>query len=238
MASDIPSHKIYIFKEQKDISCTENESILDATLTANINHTYACGGQGRCSTCRVSIMDGIDNVHPRNEAEQHIAAQLNFPPEIRLACQSRICGDITIRRMVSDKQDIDMISEEFSKDSGIALGSQQKVTIVFTDIVNERLGFFNKYLQANFNMTFGIRAGVHYGNVIVGPFDTGSMRKLAVIGDNVNYASRIEAANKEFGTTLLLSDAAYEKIKDVYPEHNSFETTLKGKTGQYQLLLY
>ncbi len=303
MASDIPSHKIYIFKEQKDISCTENESILDATLTANINHTYACGGQGRCSTCRVSIMDGIDNVHPRNEAEQHIAAQLNFPPEVRLACQSRICGDITIRRMVSDKQDMDMISEEFSKDSGIALGSQQKVTIVFTDIVdytsfaekfppydivhvlnryyrimntiiqehngiisdvagdgilavfgtgikttnsvldaiqaiqkmNERLGFFNKYLQANFNMTFGIRAGVHYGNVIVGPFDTGSMRKLAVIGDNVNYASRIEAANKEFGTTLLLSDAAYEKIKDVYPEHNSFETTLKGKTGQYQL---
>ena len=101
--------------------------------------------------------------------------------------------------------------------------------------MNEKLALFNVYLQDNFNVTFGIRAGIHFGSVIVGPFDTGRMKKLAVIGDNVNYASRIESANKEFGTKLLLSKQAYKKIKDQYPKHNQYETTLKGKTGTYKL---
>ena len=99
----------------------------------------------------------------------------------------------------------------------------------------EKLEFFNSYLRENFNIAFGIRAGIHFGNVIVGPFDTGSMKKIAVIGDHVNYASRIESANKEFGTKQLLSEEAYEKVKDKYPNHRMYETSLKGKSGKYKL---
>ncbi len=300
---NIVSYKIHLFKEKKEINCPENSTILEATLAARINHTHACGGNGKCSTCRVSIMEGIQNCNPRNEAEQQIADKLNFPAEIRLACQTHINGNISIRRMVSDKLDMDIIFEQFSEKSGIALGSQQKLTIVFTDIINytslaekfppydivhvlnryyrimngiiqdnngfisdvagdgilavfgtdnksnnsvldafhaiegmnEKLKLFNKYLDENFNIQFGIRAGVHYGNVIVGPFDTGAMKKLAVIGDNVNYASRIEFANKEFSTKLLLSEEAYREVKNEYPKYNLFDATLKGKTGQYKL---
>ena len=292
-----------MFKEQKGINCNENSTILKATLAANINHTHACGGRAKCSTCRVSVVEGIENCNPRNEGEQRIADTLNFPAEIRLACQTKIIGDISIRRLVSDKLDMDIIYEQISKDSKIALGSQQKLTIVFTDIVNYtsfaekfppydivhvlnryyrimnkvitdnkgfisdvagdgilaifgkdkksdnsvldaihaieamnvKLELFNKYLKENFNSQFGIRAGVHYGDVILGPFDTGDMKKLAVMGDNVNYASRIESANKEFDTKLLLSEEAYQEIRNEYPKHNSFEATLKGKTGQYKL---
>lgn len=297
------SHKINLFKEDQSVNCPIDSTILEATLANNINHTHACGGQGNCSTCRVSIMEGIDNCSPRNNVEQKIATTLNFPTEIRLACQTKLSGDISMRRMVSDKLDMAIISEQFSGDSEIALGSQQKLTIVFTDIVNytafaekfppydivhvlnryyrimniiiqnhngiisdvagdgilavfgtdktsdnsvldainaitemkEKLNTFNDYLNSNFNTTFGIRAGVHYGNVIVGPFDTGAMKKMAVIGDNVNYASRIETANKEFGTQLLLSEEAYNAVKEVYPRNNKFETRLKGKTGTYTL---
>ena len=297
------TYKIQLFKEHCTVHCTEDNTILEATLAANINHIHACGGQGKCSTCRVSVMDGIENCNPRNKREQQMADKLNFPAEIRLACQTKITGDITIRRMVSDQLDMDIISKQFSKDSKVALGSQQRLTIVFTDIVNytafaekfppydivhvlnryyrimnatiqanngfisdvagdgilaifglqnkennsvldaikaiegmnENLMLFNNYLEENFNTKFGIRAGVHFGDVIVGPFDTGEMKKLAVIGDNVNYASRIESANKKFNTKILLSEAAYEKIKDLYPKHNSYKTTLKGKTGDYML---
>lgn len=297
------SHKISLFKEQEEVNCYENSTILEATLAAHINHAHACGGQAKCSTCRVSIVKGIENCSSRSNAEQQIAEKLNFPMEIRLACQTHITGDVSIRRMVADKLDMDIINEQFSEDSKIALGSQQKLTIVFIDIINytalaekfppydivhvlnryyrimntiiqdnkgiisdvagdgilavfgidneghnsvldaihaiegmrKNLELFNVYLKENFNIQFGIRAGVHYGNVIVGPFDTGAMKKLAVIGDNVNYASRIEAANKKFDTKLLLSEEAYQKIKKEYPNYNSFSTTLKGKTGQYKL---
>ena len=296
-------HSIHLFKEQQEVNCTENSSILDATLAAHINHAHACGGKAKCSTCRVSIMAGIENCNPRNKAEQKMADRLNFPADIRLACQTNIKGNISIRKMVSDKLDMDIISEQFSKDSKFAIGSQQKLTIVFTDIVNftplaekfppydivhvlnryyrimnviiqdnngfisdlagdgilavfgkdkksnnsvmdaihaieemnKKLDLFNKYLDENFNLQFGIRAGVHYGDVILGPFDTGVMKKLAVIGDNVNFASRIESANKEFGTKLLLSEEAYQEVNNKYPKYNMFETTLKGKTGQYKL---
>ncbi len=297
------AHKIHLFKEQQTIDYLLGNSILESTLAANIDHTHACGGNGKCSTCRVSINEGLENCSPRNEAELEIADKLNFPDEIRLACQTDITGDIAIRRMVADKMDMDIISEQFAEDSKIALGSQQKLTIVFTDIVNytsfaekfppydivhvlnryyrlmnaiiqqygglisdvagdgilavfgmdkerknsvldaihaikgmnEKLEVFNKYLNDNFNTQFGIRAGVHYGNVIVGPFDTGDMKKTAVIGDNVNYASRIESANKEFGTKLLLSEAAYRQVDTKHPNHKVYETTLKGKTGTYKL---
>jgi adenylate cyclase len=299
----ISSHKINLFKEQREINCSQNSNILEATLKAGINHTQACGGQAKCSTCRVSIMEGIENCNPRNEAEQLMSDKLNFPSEVRLACQTNINGDISIRRMVSDKMDIDIVLEQFSNNSNSALGSQQKLTILFTDIINytllaekfppydivhvlnryyrmmnaiikdhkgyisdvagdgilavfgkdknsdnsvldaikaveemnQKLELFNIYLKENFNIQFGIRAGVHYGDVILGPFDTGDMKKLAVIGDNVNYASRIESANKEFGTKFLLSEEAYQEVKSAYPKHNSYLASLKGKTGKYKL---
>ncbi len=298
-----PSHKIHLFKEQNTINCSEDNTILEASLAAHVNHTHACGGQGKCSTCRVSVMNGIENCNPRNIEEQQIAKKLNFPAEIRLACQTKITGNISIRRMVSDKFDMDIISEQFSEDSKVALGSQQKLTIVFTDIVNytsfaekfppydivhvlnryyrlmnssiqnssgfisdvagdgilaifginnenknsvleaiqaikgmnDNLIIFNNYLKENFNTEFEIRAGIHFGDVVVGPFDTGEMKKMAVIGDNVNYASRIESANKEFNTKVLLSEEAFQEVKILYPKYKSYSTRLKGKTGQYKL---
>ncbi len=299
----LATNSIHLFKEQQVVDCPENVSILRANLAAGINHTHACGGQAKCSTCRVSVMEGLHNCFPRNEAEQKMADWLNFPAEIRLACQTKISGNIAIRRMVSDQLDMDIIKEQFSKDSKIALGSQQKLTIVFTDIVNytafaekfppydivhvlnryfrmmnaiiqehngfisdvagdgilavfgkdktnsnsvldaihaveemkKKLEFFNQYLAENFDIQFGIRAGVHYGNVIIGPFETGDMKKMGVIGDNVNYASRIESANKKFNTNLLLSEEAYEEVKSSHPKHNKYKATLKGKTGEYNL---
>jgi adenylate cyclase len=48
--------------------------------------------------------------------------------------------------------------------------------------------------------------GVHFGSAIVGPIGHSSKRQLTAIGDSVNVASRIEAATKTLGATLLVSD--------------------------------
>lgn len=303
MKKDNDVYKIHLFQEQIKIDCPENSTILMAALSARVNHAHACGARAKCSTCRVSVLKGLNNCSPRNKAEEKMAKKLNFPPDIRLACQTTITGDVSIRRMVSDRMDMDIILEQFYDGPEKALGTQQKVTIVFIDIanytslaekfppydtvhvlnryyrimnaiiekhkgfisdvagdgilavfgtenkransvlnainavksMNKKLQGFNKYLKENFNVTFGIRAGIHYGKVIMGPFDTGSMKKISVIGDSVNYASRIETANKAFGTTLLLSENAYSKVEKKYPKYKIYETPLKGKTGTYKL---
>ena len=59
--------------------------------------------------------------------------------------------------------------------------------------------------------------------------------KLTAIGDAVNLASRIESANKQVGTTLLISEATYTHVKDLVSVQRCFRVNLKGKSGEYPL---
>ena len=61
------------------IDIGEEESILTASLRNNISHLSACGGAGKCSTCRVEVIDGLENCYPRNDLEQKLATKLNYP---------------------------------------------------------------------------------------------------------------------------------------------------------------
>jgi len=55
-----------------------------------------------------------------------------------------------------------------------------------------------------------VRIGLNSGEVVVG--NTGSARKLAytVLGDEVNLSSRLEGANKFFGSTIMASENTYD----------------------------
>ena len=61
------------------------------------------------------------------------------------------------------------------------------------------------------------------------------MRKISAIGDTVNLASRIETANKDFGTNLLISQSAYKEIQGLVKTDQVHRTKLKGKSGEYVL---
>ncbi len=101
--------------------------------------------------------------------------------------------------------------------------------------MNAALTQFNGYLNQMYDWSFGIRAGINFGKVIVGNFDTGMMSKISAIGDAVNLASRIETANKDFGTKLLISQSAYEEVQGLVETHKMYRATLKGKSGEYAL---
>lgn len=295
--------EIFSQTDNKKILASPGNTILEATLKAKINHIHVCGGNARCSTCRIYIVDGLSNCLPRNEKEKQLADQLGFPKNIRLACQTKIRGNITIRRLVVDDLDREIILKQLGDGSGTKLGQEKDLAILFTDIenytqfaeafpaydvvhvlnryyqtmneiivhhkgiisdvagdgilalfgvmkdnknpvlyalnaiqdMNTALIQFNEYLNQIYNWSFKIRAGIHFGKVIVGHFDTGMMSKISAIGDAVNMASRIETANKNFGTQLLLSQSAYEEVKEVIKAHKIYRSGLKGKSGEYVL---
>ena len=104
--------------------------------------------------------------------------------------------------------------------------------------MNAALTHFNGYLNQMYDRSFKIRAGINFGKVIVGNFDTGMLNKISAIGDAVNLASRIETANKDFGTRLLISQWANEEIKGLVETHRMYRATLKGKSGEIKKMHY
>jgi adenylate cyclase len=73
------------------------------------------------------------------------------------------------------------------------------------------------------------RAGLSSGDVVVG--NMGSKHKLnyTVMGDMVNLASRLEGANKAYGTYLMISETCHEKVKDAVASRELDYLAVKGK---------
>jgi adenylate cyclase len=67
--------------------------------------------------------------------------------------------------------------------------------------------------EEHYAPSWEIGVGIHHGEAVIGTIG-GSVRRTTIIGDSVNLASRIESANKELGTNLLVSERAYEMVKD------------------------
>lgn len=294
--------ELILDKDKIKVDCANGETILHASLKKGINHAHACGGHAQCSTCRVFIDKGLENVNPRNKAEQELATKLKFSPEIRLACQTTVCGKVEARRLVIDDIDRDMIFASGLSEEPRSLGEVIDASVLFVDIADytaftERtpaydvVHILNRYfyiagniikknhgriidyygdgllaifgleenkdharnvINAGFelqmaiqkfdtevhslvNSAFKIRLGAHTGKVIWGTIGIEGMQKEAAIGDTVNFASRIEQANKTLNTSFLISEALYKKFEKWCTISGEYEIEVKGKQGNHKV---
>jgi 2Fe-2S ferredoxin len=58
---------------------------------------HACGGKGRCTTCKMIVLSGMQNISPRTVAEKRYQAEGALAENERLACQVRVSASIRIR---------------------------------------------------------------------------------------------------------------------------------------------
>ena len=78
-----------------------SRSLLEVSIAARIPHWCECGGNGRCTTCRVKVIAGADNLSPQTPVERRMADLYGWDSDTRLACQTRLLGNATIERMVT-----------------------------------------------------------------------------------------------------------------------------------------
>jgi adenylate cyclase len=294
---------IHFLPDERVIDAHPGETILTAALRAGVLHAHLCGGNGRCSTCRVVIFEGLENCAPRNAEEQSIADLLRLDPRVRLACQTVITGDIKLRRLVTDiQEDVEMNRLYLKGVEPCSIGVEKYILILFSDIrdftpfaesllpfdvihvlnlyfqrvgevmgrhggtVNNYMGDgfmalfeaddptegalravaaglhlleavkeLEPYLETLYHKSFQIRIGLHFGQVVAGKLGSPGNKKMTVIGDTVNLASRIEAANKQAGTQFLLSEETYDLVKTRIQVGRRVRLPLPGKSGKYNL---
>ena len=109
----------------------EGASILSVSLDNQITHLHECGGNGRCTTCRVRVIDGLQNLSPRNKIETELARKRNWSPDIRLACQSQVMGNIEVERLIWTSPEINSTQLETLPDGS---GEERPVAILCCDI--------------------------------------------------------------------------------------------------------
>jgi len=104
-------------------------TILEASRLAGIPHASVCGGRGRCSTCRVRIVGGLQGLSPPREAERRVLARVSAAPDVRLACQTRPAGDVAVEPLLAPSV---VPAEAFGTD--VRQGREQELAVLFADL--------------------------------------------------------------------------------------------------------
>jgi adenylate cyclase len=103
----------------------------------------------------------------------------------------------------------------------------------------ERLDQLAPMWEEPYGVRLSARIGINSGEMTVGLVGSDRLHNYSVIGDEVNFASRLEGANKAVGTSILVSQRTVELSGDKIEVRPIAKLQVKGKTRPvmvYELL--
>ncbi len=88
---------IPVLINDKEMKVDQGISVLAASMQAGIKHMHLCGGRGLCSTCRVRVLEGADQLSEMTAFERlSLRGHLSFAADVRLACQAKVQGPVKL----------------------------------------------------------------------------------------------------------------------------------------------
>ena len=81
-----------IFNNKVSIVVDPGVSVLEAALEHQVPIYHTCGGNCSCSTCRVLVLKGAENLSAMEEGEKQILDSFDLKAPYRLGCQALILG--------------------------------------------------------------------------------------------------------------------------------------------------
>ena len=194
-------------------------TVLEASRLAGIPHVSVCGGKGRCTTCRVKIVSGIDSIAAPNVHETKIIKRLGFDSDVRLACQLKISKDLSVLPLINPE------TKEIKARSPVGLSGKEKETVVvfidlreFTKLSEKKLPYDVVYILNKYYSVCGEiiesnkgRLDKFIGDGIMAIFD-GSETSSENCKNSIITAQQVSIAIKELN----------EQIKNDFSEELRF----------------
>ena len=104
-------------------------TVLEALRENGIPHASVCGGRARCTTCRILVTKGLDQLPEPSGLEARALARIGATPGMRLACQICPTADISVMPLLA--------AESGAADGtvrGGLEGSERLIAVLFVDL--------------------------------------------------------------------------------------------------------
>ncbi len=189
------------------------DSLLDLSIRNQIPHLHECGGHGRCTTCRVRILDGAQHLSARTPLEREASFVRKWDPSIRLACQTHPKGDVVLQRLIWSMAEVNSLQKELAPEGK---AEERSIAIIFCDLRNftplssRSMNFDLAYMLNRFYTAMGepilMNNGIIYqyvGDEIIGVFGTTGGTREKNCTDAIRAALGMQYALEHLNKTEL-----------------------------------
>lgn len=120
------------YPDGRIVRVPRGSSVLEASRRGRIPHASVCGGRGRCSTCRIRVVDAERGRHlpEPDRPERLVLDRIGASPGVRLACQLRPDRDLTVAPLFTPHiRSIPTCDAE-----RVSTGEERFVVVLFADL--------------------------------------------------------------------------------------------------------
>lgn len=118
------------YRDSRVLDLIPGATVLEILRAADIPHASVCGGRGRCSTCRVRVGAGGDQLAPPATAEHKVLERIGAGPDVRLACQIRPTRSLEVTPLLPPTA----TARDGFRRPGYLAGQEREVAILFADL--------------------------------------------------------------------------------------------------------
>lgn len=92
--------KVTFLPLNQTFQAAPGDTILDVAIANDIPIQHACGGFCACTTCHIHVHEGASHISTMEEEEEERLDRVDrFSEKSRLACQSKVSGDVVVEIM-------------------------------------------------------------------------------------------------------------------------------------------
>jgi adenylate cyclase len=119
---------VSIVYPQRTVRVPRGWSVLEASRSFGIAHLSMCGGQARCSTCRVRVLEGAAELPPPSAQEQRTLNRIHAGDDVRLACQLRPVAQVRLAPLLDPHT-----AQAYERHQGAAI-IEREVAVLFVKL--------------------------------------------------------------------------------------------------------